>query len=55
MFVYLFMEVILMSDTKERILDTALRLFARSGFEAVSVSEIAAELSITKGEFCRKA
>ena len=38
-----------MSDTKERILDTALRLFARSGFEAVSVSEIAAELSITKG------
>lgn len=38
-----------MSETKERILDTALRLFARSGFDAVSVSEIAAELSITKG------
>lgn len=38
-----------MWDTKERILDTALRLFARSGFEAVSVSEIATELSITKG------
>lgn len=38
-----------MSDTKETILQTALRLFARDGYEAVSVSRIAAELSITKG------
>ena len=38
-----------MSDTKETILQTALRLFARDGYEAVSVSRIAAELGITKG------
>ena len=38
-----------MSSTKERILRTALRLFARSGFEAVSVSDIAKELGVTKG------
>ena len=30
-------------DTKERILLNALRLFARDGYEAVSVSSIAAE------------
>lgn len=36
-------------DTKERILLNALRLFARDGYEAVSVSSIAAELGITKG------
>lgn len=38
-----------MNDTKERILTTALALFARDGYEAVSVSDIAKALGITKG------
>lgn len=38
-----------MSDTKERILLTALRLFAKDGYEAVSVSDIAGALGMTKG------
>lgn len=38
-----------MTDTKEKILMAALRLFAREGYEAVSVSDIAGELGITKG------
>lgn len=38
-----------MADTKENILLTALRLFARDGYEAVSVSDIAGELGMTKG------
>lgn len=38
-----------MADTKEKILQTALRLFARDGYEAVSVSTIAGELGMTKG------
>ncbi len=38
-----------MSDTKERILNAALRLFARDGFEAVSVSAISEALGMTKG------
>lgn len=38
-----------MSDTKERILLTALRLFAKDGYEAVSVSDIAGGLGMTKG------
>ncbi len=38
-----------MSDTKERILKTALHLFAQDGYEAVSVSRIAGELGMTKG------
>lgn len=38
-----------MSDTKENIFHTALRLFARDGYEAVSVSAIAGELGMTKG------
>lgn len=38
-----------MSDTKEKILVTALRLFAQDGYEAVSVSKIAGELGMTKG------
>ena len=38
-----------MSETRERILMTALRLFARDGYEAVSVSTIAGELGMTKG------
>ena len=38
-----------MNDTKERILTTALQLFARDGYEAVSVSDIAQALGMTKG------
>ena len=38
-----------MHDTKENILHAALRLFARDGYEAASVSDIAGELGITKG------
>lgn len=38
-----------LSDTKERILLTALKLFAKDGYEAVSVSAIAGELGMTKG------
>lgn len=38
-----------MVGTKERILNTALHLFAANGYEAVSVSDIAAELGMTKG------
>lgn len=38
-----------MSATKEKILFTALALFARDGYEAVSTSTIAGELGITKG------
>ena len=36
-------------NTKEKILVAALRLFAVNGYEAVSVSQIAGELGITKG------
>lgn len=42
-----------MKDTKERILLTALRLFAKDGYEAVSVSDIARELDVTKGALYR--
>lgn len=38
-----------MMNTKEKILVTALRLFAVYGYEAVSVSQIAGELGMTKG------
>ncbi len=38
-----------MSSTKEKILVTALKLFAQDGYEAVSVSKIAGELGMTKG------
>ncbi len=38
-----------MGDTREKILLTALHLFARDGYEAVSVSDIARALSVTKG------
>lgn len=42
-----------MSNTKEKILITALCLFAQDGYEAVSMSKIAGELSITKGALYR--
>ena len=42
-----------MADTEEKILMTALRLFARDGYEAVSVRTIAEELGITKGALYR--
>ena len=38
-----------MGNMKERILLTALRLFAKEGYRAVSVSVIAGELGVTKG------
>lgn len=42
-----------MGNTKEDILLTALHLFARDGYEAVSVSQIAGELGMTKGALYR--
>ena len=42
-----------MGDTKERILSTALELFAKNGYEAVSVSDIAGILGMTKGALYR--
>ncbi|WP_330682273.1 TetR family transcriptional regulator [Frisingicoccus sp.] len=47
------MEANLMTDTKENILMTALHLFARDGYEAVSVSAIAGALGMTKGALYR--
>jgi AcrR family transcriptional regulator len=38
-----------MQTTKERIMLAALRLFAKDGYEAVSVSAIAGQLGMTKG------
>ena len=38
-----------MNQIKEKIMQTALHLFARDGYEAVSVSAIAGELGMTKG------
>ena len=37
------------ANTKEKIMFAALKLFAKDGYEAVSVSAIAGELGITKG------
>ena len=42
-----------MSNRKEEILTVALHLFARDGYEAVSVSQIAGELDMTKGALYR--
>ena len=42
-----------MSNRKEEILLVALHLFARDGYEAVSVSQIAGELDMTKGALYR--
>jgi AcrR family transcriptional regulator len=41
------------SNRKEEILIVALHLFARDGYEAVSVSQIAGELDMTKGALYR--
>ena len=42
-----------MRNTKEQILLTALELFAREGFDAVSVRDIAAALGLSKGALYR--
>ena len=42
-----------MNNRKEEILNVALHLFARDGYEAVSVSQIAGELDMTKGALYR--
>ena len=42
-----------MRDTKENILLTALFLFAQNGYDAVSVSDIAGQLGMTKGALYR--
>ncbi len=42
-----------MGDTRERILLTSLDLFARKGYEATSVSDVAGALGITKGALYR--
>ncbi len=42
-----------MRNRKEEILDVALHLFARDGYEAVSVSQIAGALDMTKGALYR--
>ena len=42
-----------MRDTKENILLTSLSLFAQSGYDAVSVSDIAGRLGMTKGALYR--
>ena len=42
-----------MADTREKILNAALQLFAKDGYEAVSVSGIAGALGITKGALYR--
>lgn len=42
-----------MRNRKEEILTVALHLFARDGYEAVSVSQIAGKLDMTKGALYR--
>lgn len=42
-----------MKTTKNEIMDVALRMFASSGYEAVSMSMIAGEIGITKGALYR--
>ncbi len=42
-----------MSDTKEKILNAALERFAREGYAAASMRDIAAQLGITKGALYR--
>ena len=38
-------------NTKERILEVSLELFAQSGYLGTSMSDIAKQLGITKGRF----
>ena len=47
------LEEMYMSNRKEEILIVALHLFARDGYEAFSVSQIAGELDMTKGALYR--
>ena len=47
------LEEMCMGNRKEEILIVALHLFARDGYEAVSVSQIAGELDMTKGALYR--
>lgn len=42
-----------MRDTREKVLLVSLRLFAKEGYEATSVSRIAGELGLTKGALYR--
>ena len=42
-----------MSEMKEKILRTALSLFAQEGYEAVSISRIAGALGLSKGALYR--
>ena len=42
-----------MGSTKEEIMTVALHLFAKNGYEAVSVSRIAGTLGMTKGALYR--
>lgn len=42
-----------LSDTKKRILYVALELFSKRGYDAVSVSDIASKIGITKGALYR--
>ena len=42
-----------MGDTKERVLRTALALFAQKGYEATSISDIAEAMGLTKGALYR--
>ena len=42
-----------MGSTKEDIMAVALHLFAQNGYEAVSVSQIAGALGMTKGALYR--
>lgn len=42
-----------MGSTKEEIMTVALHLFAKNGYEAVSVSQIAGVLGMTKGALYR--
>lgn len=42
-----------MGSTKEEIMTVALHLFAKNGYEAVSASQIAGVLGMTKGALYR--
>ena len=39
----------MISDTKERILITALKMFSEKGYEGTNLRELLAELGFTKG------